>query len=140
MILCFPRASRSSHLPFMLPSIPDAYFWLVVVWKIVNRQPPKAKAPSKSLILFVVPFSPPKQWDDAPHRDPTCHAFSSTSPLYRVRRQSVDCYVLPFNGDHLRNRPQPHLYFLIGLALVPQTREPTAALPDPTARALRKPI
>jgi hypothetical protein len=36
MILRFPRASRSLHLPFILPCIPDAYFWLVVVFKIVN--------------------------------------------------------------------------------------------------------
>ena len=63
-------------------------------------------------------------------------------PLYRVCRQSVDCYVLPpLNGDHLRTRPRLPLYFLIGLALAPQTREPTVvALPNPTARALRKPI
>jgi hypothetical protein len=40
------------HLPFILPSIPDAYFWLVVVWKIVNRQPPKAKALPKSLFFY----------------------------------------------------------------------------------------
>ena len=62
-------------------------------------------------------------------------------PLYRVRQQSVDCYVLPLNGDHLRTRPCLPLYFLIGLALAPQTREPTVvALPNPTVRALRKPI
>jgi hypothetical protein len=62
-------------------------------------------------------------------------------PLYRVCRQSVDCYVLPpLNGDHLRTRPRLPLYFLIGLALAPQTREPTVALPNPTAGALRKPI
>jgi len=61
-------------------------------------------------------------------------------PLYRVRLQSVDCYVLPLNGDHLRTRPRLPLYFLIGLALATQTRKPTAALPNPTLRALRKPI
>jgi hypothetical protein len=61
-------------------------------------------------------------------------------PLYCVRRQSVDCYVLPLNGDHLRTRPRLLLYFLIGLGRVPQTREPTAALPNPTVSALRKPV
>jgi len=39
------------HLPFILPSIPDAYFWSIVVWKIIDRQPPKAKAPSISLFF-----------------------------------------------------------------------------------------
>ena len=43
--LRFPRTSCSLHLPTILPSIPDTYFWLVVVWKIINRQPPMAKAP-----------------------------------------------------------------------------------------------
>jgi len=53
MILRFTRTSRSLHLPFILPCIPDAYFWLVVVWIIVDRQPPKAKAPPKSLFLLL---------------------------------------------------------------------------------------
>jgi hypothetical protein len=70
MILRFPHAFRLSLLPFILPCIPDAYFWLVVVWKIVDRQPPKAKAPFIS-IFVVVPFCHPKRWDEAPYRDPT---------------------------------------------------------------------
>ena len=39
MELRFPRASRSLHLPSIpiLPSISEAYFWLVVVWKIINQ-------------------------------------------------------------------------------------------------------
>ena len=44
MELYFPHDSRLTHLLSILPSIPDTYFWLVVVWKIINRQPPKAKA------------------------------------------------------------------------------------------------
>ena len=63
MEFCFPRA-------FILPSILDAYFWLVVVWKIINQQSPKAKAPP-IFLFFVVPFSHPKLWDDAPTHDPT---------------------------------------------------------------------
>jgi len=55
-------------------------------------------------------------------------------------RQSVDCYVLPPNGDHLRPRPHLPLNYLMGLALAPQTREPTVMPPIPTARTLRKPI
>jgi hypothetical protein len=140
MILRFPRASRSSHLPFILPSIPaDTYFWLVVVWKIVNRQPPKAKAPPKSLFLLSFHLVAPNNGTTPPNAIQPV-APSLQRPLYHVRRQSVDCYVLPLNGDHLRKRPRPPLYFLIGLVLAPQTREPTAALPNPTARALRKPI
>jgi hypothetical protein len=139
MILCFPHASRSSHLPFILPSIPDAYFWLVVVWKIVNRQPPQAKAPPKSLFFSSFHLVAPNDGTTPPNViQPVTPSLQG--PLYHVRRQSVDCYVLPLNSDHLRKRPHPPLYFLIGLALASQAREPTAALPDLTARALRKPI
>jgi hypothetical protein len=139
MELRFPCASCSSHLPSILSSIPDAYFWLVVVWKIIDQQPPKAKALPISL-FFVVPFIRPKRWDNAPPRDPTRLRLLSNTPLYCCRRQSFDCYVLPLNGNHPRPRPRLPLYFLMGLALAPQTREPTAAPPNPTARALHKPI
>jgi hypothetical protein len=139
MILRFPRASRSSHLPFILPCIPDTYFWLVVVWKIVDRQPPKAKAPPKSLFLLLFHLVAPND-GTTPLTRSNPVVSSLQHPLYPVCRQSVDCYVLPLNGDHLRTRPRLPLYFLIGLALAPQTREPTVALPNPTAGALRKPI
>ena len=140
MILRLPRASRSLHIPFMLPCIPDAYFLLVVVWKIVDRQPHKANAPPKSLFLLLFHLVAPNDGTTSPNAIQPGRTFSS-HPLYRVSQQSVDCYVLPLNGDHLRTRPRLPLYFLIGLALAPQTREPTVvALPNPTARALRKPI
>ena len=80
MELRFPRASRSLHIPSILPSIPDTYFWLVVVWKIINWQLPKAKAPHISLFFFVVPFSHPKGWDDAPPHDPTRSRLLSNIP------------------------------------------------------------
>jgi hypothetical protein len=31
MVSYFPRASRSAHLPSILPSAVDAYYWLVLV-------------------------------------------------------------------------------------------------------------
>ena len=31
MVSHFPCTSRSSHLPYILPSVVDAYFWLFVV-------------------------------------------------------------------------------------------------------------
>ena len=42
MELRFPRASRSSHLPSILPSVAAASFWLVVAFKIIDRRPFKA--------------------------------------------------------------------------------------------------
>ena len=67
MILCFSHASRLLHLPFILPSIPDAYFWLVVVWKIVNRQPPKAKAPPKCLYYLLFHLVTPNNGTTPPN-------------------------------------------------------------------------
>ena len=40
------------------------------------------------------------------------------------------------NGGHLRLRPRPPLYFLMGCVSAPKTREPTAAPPNQQARAL----
>ncbi len=34
MVSCFPHASRSMHLPSILPSVAAACFWLVVVFQI----------------------------------------------------------------------------------------------------------
>ena len=70
MELCFPRASCLSHLPSILLSIQETNFWLVVVWKIIDWQQPKAKALPISR-FFVVPFCCPKQQDDAPPHDLT---------------------------------------------------------------------
>ena len=71
MILRFTRTSRLLHLPFILPCIPDAYFWLVMVWKIVDWQPPKAKAPPKSLFLLLFHLVTPNDGTTPPYRDPT---------------------------------------------------------------------
>jgi hypothetical protein len=61
-------------------------------------------------------------------------------PLYRGCRQSVDCYFLPLNGNHLRPTRPAFLSIFMGLALAPQIREPTAAPPNLMTSALRKPI
>jgi hypothetical protein len=72
-----------------------------------------------------------------PQRDPTRLRLLFNVPSIASADSQL---ILPLNGDHLRKRPHLPLYFLIGLALVPQTREPTVALPNPTVHALRKPI
>jgi hypothetical protein len=40
--LRFPRASRLSHLPSILPSVTAASFWLAVAFKTIDRWPFKA--------------------------------------------------------------------------------------------------
>jgi len=36
MVSHFPRATHLSHLPSILLSYVDTYFWLVVVWKLIG--------------------------------------------------------------------------------------------------------
>ena len=52
----------------------------------------------------------------------------------------VGCCVPPSNGGHLRPRVSPSLYFLMGLVLAPQTREPAMAPPHPMVQALHGPM
>ena len=58
MVLCFPRATRSSCLSFILPSVAATCFWLVVVFKLINRQPSIAKAPPISLFFSPLHLTP----------------------------------------------------------------------------------
>ena len=65
------------------PCFPDVYFWLVVVWKIVDWQPPKAKAPPKSLFFSSFHLVAPNDGTTPPNAIQPGRAFSSTSPLSR---------------------------------------------------------
>ena len=71
---------------------------------------------------------------------PTLRSLTSVPPLqHLICRESqllVDCCVSLLIGNHLRPRPYLPLYFLMGLALAPQTKEPTMVLPNPIAHAL----
>jgi hypothetical protein len=59
---------------------------------------------------------------------------------YHFRRLSVDCWLQSSNGGHLRPRPRPSLYYLMGLFSAPQTREQTMASANPAPRAFPGPI
>ncbi len=69
-----------------------------------------------------------------PTRSPA-HAPPPKHIPYHFRRLSVDCWLQSSNGGHLRPRPCPSLYFLMGLFLAPQTREQMMASANPTPRA-----
>ena len=66
MELHFPHASCLSHLPSILPSIVAACFWLVVAFKIINRQPLKAMV-YFIFFLFVAQFDAPNDGTVSPH-------------------------------------------------------------------------
>ena len=65
MELRFPCASRSSHLPSILPSVAAASFWLVVALIIIDRRPFKA-AVYFIFYIFLSINSPPQTMGRCP--------------------------------------------------------------------------
>ena len=85
--------------------------------------------------FFVFPIATPNNWMVSPPNPLPPPAFSITSS-YQFFELLVDCWVSWLIGGHLNPRRHPSLYFLMGLALVPQTEEPPLALPNPMVCAL----
>ena len=113
----------------------DYLFWLVVVCFFDDRRP--SKATMYFYFIFLSFHSPPPNDSETlpPHVPPRSRALPNILP-YRCRQLWVDCCVSSSNGGHLRPRPHLSLYFSMGCISAPQTGEPTAALPNPMARAL----
>ena len=59
IVLVFPCTSLSSRLPSIVPSAASAYFWLVVVWNVFDRQPSEAMV-YFILFIFLSLRSPPQ--------------------------------------------------------------------------------
>ena len=114
MELRFPRASRSSHLPSILPSVAAASFWLVVAFKIIDRRPFKAVV-YFILNIFCCLIRRPKQWDGVPPRAPRPVRLCSNTPPTGSADYQVDCCLPSSNGGHLRPEPGAALYFLCAL-------------------------
>jgi hypothetical protein len=112
--LRFPHASSSSHLPSILPSVAAANFWLVVAFKIINRQPFKAVV-YFIFFLFRCSIRHPKRWDGVPPRAPCPVGLRSNTPPTASANYRVDCCLKSPNGGHLRPEPGAFLYFLCTL-------------------------
>ena len=135
MVTCFPHASRSSRLPSVVPSVTAACFWLVVVLKIMRLGRRKPRCIFHNLFLvFLLPLQMIAK--RSPH---TFHHGRTPSPISSPQQTPTFGWLLCFpnpNGSHLRPRPRPPHCFLMGCISAPKTREPTAAPPNPKARAL----
>ena len=120
MISRSPNVSRSSRLPSIVPSIAAAYFWLVVVSKIIDRG--RRKPRCIFYIFFIVPFAAPNDWMVCPPAlsSPPSSAISSplTLPLTLGR--------LLFSNSNDRRPPKanapPLSLFFDGLRLGSQNK------------------
>ena len=139
MVTCFPHVFRSSRLPSVVPSVTVTCFWLVVVLKIMRLEAAKSHDVFFIIYFFVFPSPPQTIVKRSPH---TFHRGRAPSPISSPQQTPTFGWLLCFpnpNGSHL-TRPRPPLCFLMGCVSAPKTREPTAAPPNPKARALHGPI
>ena len=118
MVSCFPRASRSSRLPQIVPFVAAACFWLVVALKIIIWQSLKATTYFSLFGFLSLDLTPQTM-----AQSPLTRAPPRAPPLkhlpYRFRRLLVDCWVSWSIGSHLRPRRRVPLYFLMGLVFAP---------------------
>ena len=80
MELHFPRASRSSHLPSILPSVAAASFWLVVAFKSSTGGQLRPRC-ILYYIFFVDQFAALNDGMVSPHVLPVQRASALTPPL-----------------------------------------------------------
>ncbi len=88
MELRFPCASRSSHLPSILPSVAATSFWLVVALIIIDRRPFKAPVYFIFYIFLSINLLPQTMGRCPPMRSPA-HAPPLQHPPYRFHGLSV---------------------------------------------------
>ena len=79
MMSQFPHTSRLSHLPSIFPTLADAYFWLVVVWKFIGMWSFKALVFYFYFFIFCSILCMPKQWYHISHMPP---ARCTSSPYF----------------------------------------------------------
>jgi hypothetical protein len=114
-----PALPQWSPLLSLLSSIVGTCFWLVVVCKFIDWQPPMVTVYFLFDIFLASNLLPPT----IGHRPPTRsnpRAPHLQHPFYCGRQLLVDCYVLPINGNHLRPMHHFPLYFLMWFILVSQ--------------------
>ncbi len=139
MELRFPRASRSLHLPSILPFVAAASFWLVVVFKISDRRPFKATA-YFIFYIFSLLSLPPQAMGRVPPRAPRPARLCSNTPPTGSANYRVDCCLKSPNGGHLRPEPGASLYFFVCPISTLQLTEPTMARAHRTPHASFRPI
>ena len=110
MVSRFPRASHSSHLLSILPSVASSYFRLVVVCKFIKRRPLESTVYFMFIHFLLLKFSP-KQWYHISPAPPIRGTSPRTSNLLPTLSLSWLLCVKWFVGGHLRTRCIEFLFF-----------------------------
>ncbi len=120
MVSCFPRASCSSHLPFIVPSVAAACFWwlLCVKFSIGGRLWPR---PSPSLKFFVAHLhSMPQTMGQRPPHVPPRSRLLSNAPL-TVDDNFRLVAVSPHQTAAIYGQGSAHLPIFLSINSTPQT-------------------
>ena len=80
MVSHFPIASQLLYLPSILPSVMEAYFWLVVVWAVFDRGPSKCNCVLYIYIFSIMWKAAPNDGTYSPHIHP--NIFPTTSAIF----------------------------------------------------------
>ncbi len=131
-----PGCTFSSITPLSFPFI---FSWLLCVGSPIGSQlrPPCIL----SLLFFVLLHLTPQTMGSCPLTHSVPAAPPLIHPIYRGCQPLVGCcMLLLLNGGHLRPRPQPSLYFSMGLVLAPQSMEPAMARAHRAPCACYRPI
>ncbi len=138
MILCCPCAPPLSQLLSVPSFAVSAGFWLVVVYKIIDRRPSKA---SVYFIAVIVP-SPDSMVQTIgqrlPYVPPPCAA--SLVPLYSGRRLSGWLWYHIIKRRPHKANPPPIILLYDRLNFLAQTKEPTATRGILTPRTWYRPM
>ncbi len=137
MELHFPRTSRLSHFPSILPSVP-VFGWLLHLKSLTGGH----LRPWCILYIFLFHCSirHPKRWDGVPPRAPRPAHLRSNTPPTASANYWVDCCLKPSNGGNRRPEPGASLYFFVRPILALQSTELKTARAHRTPRACFRPI
>jgi hypothetical protein len=127
---CFPHAPPQLNLLAFLSSVMPPCYWLVVASEVLigGRLRPQRNF---LFLFFCCSFCWPKQsYGVCPTRSAQV-VCPPQYPSYCEHQLLAGCCVVRPKDGHLRPRPSPSLWFLMGCVLVPQTKDRTAvtALP-----------
>jgi hypothetical protein len=120
--------TSSSYYP---PLQPPVFGWFLCMLLLIGGH-------LKAAVFFILILLSLLLTPQTMQQHPTPCSATATPPLqyhcYHRHQLSVDYGVSLLNGSHLKPEPGASLYFLMGLFLAPQMKQPTATRVSPMRR------